>query len=221
MSRDVPEKFSRFLLANHGMRAVWPPTSPFKPGDFGKFENGVFRKLGNVNKNFDVKYKVVPGGQMDISMSSSQTRETKFQGGVKVQTFTKNIGGSGRIEISFRKKHSFYFQAKNCKSKQVESIYELSQKIADEVDSWRHSLWWVLSEVYEAPSCIILASKNENSKVKLSGDVKALIKVVEGKVDADISVTGKSNMKNCILGKKGPVMLGIFRVRIGGNPRIK
>ena len=218
---DLPEKYSRFLLKNLGCRAVWLPNEPFVPGDYGVFKDGIWRRLGHLTEDYDIPVGVKPGGRIHIDLTSSATRVTQYHGDAMVKLLTKSMSGKGSLEINFKKEHSFFLRARNCTSRRVASTVKLSKAIARKVRDWKHLSYWVLSQVYSAPSAILLASRNANSTVKIGGEVQALVKVFDGKVSSGLQISGTSNLSLAVQGEKGPVLLRVFRVRMSGSPVVK
>jgi hypothetical protein len=221
MLARLPEKYSRFLLKHVGLRAVWPPTTALVPGDYGEFEDGVFVRLGNIGNDYNVACPVQPGASLDLDLTSTSTRVTQYHGGLKVKLITRRMSGDGALHIDFKKENSFFLRAKGCKSVALKSTVQVARQVARQASGWKHVRYWVLSEVYSAPSSILLASKKKDSTVKISGNVQALIKVFDGQLSGNLSVSGASNMSLSILGDRGPVLLRIFRVKVNGSPVVR
>lgn len=214
------ESYGKLFKREYNLRPVWPPTTPIVPGDYGYVEDGVFQKMGNITEDFGIPCPLEKKqANFEIHSKSSATKVTTFDAAGKAKALTRNMSGQGEIRIEFKKENSFYTQAANLKSVSLKSINKVSHQLKEKTSAreWNHIKWMIVSDCYEAPSAVLLGSSQKETTVSIKGDVKALIKVMNGEVSTGVSYGSTSNADLKVLGKAGPVLLNLFRVKFTGT----
>jgi hypothetical protein len=75
----------------------------------------------------------------------------------------------------------------------------------------------VVSDCYEAPSAVLLGSSQRETTISIRGDVKELIKVMNGQIGVGVHFGATKNTDLKVLGNAGPVLLNLFRIKFTGT----
>lgn len=215
---ETPKKYTVALKRYTGFRAVWPPTSKWKLGDYVVRDRGFFHKIGNITKDFGINVDYSDGPPLEIHFQTSRIYLTKIEAGVNVKEFSNNIGAEAELKLKFKGNYSFFMHSKPAVSATIDAKGQLGSKIAENVEKWKHKNWFVISEVYRAHSFVLLANETGEKEIKIKGDVGTVTTFLKGSVTPAVTISGLTGMGLKIVGNQsGPIAVELFRVKKNGD----
>jgi hypothetical protein len=214
----IPKKYTVAVKRYLGLRAVWPPGSNWKIGDYVIRQDGYFRKIGNIGDRFKINIETDKEGSTEIKFMTSRVFITKIEAGTKVREFSANLAAEAELELKFKRAHSFYMHSKPSEAIDMKDKDGIGGQIAANLPGWRHGEWFVVSKVYGVDSFILLANQSSQNTVKVKGSVGELIQFLQASVSPEVRFRNLSNMALSILGKKsGPVVVELLKIKKDGN----
>ncbi|WP_429933480.1 hypothetical protein [Agrobacterium vitis] len=104
----TPQTFDQTLFKICKIHAAWLPiTNGFELGDYGIIDSGIFRKLGNVTRDFGLTFITKPGASSNVKFSSNGVAVTHVSGEAEAK-LAGNADVTATLSISFEKTDSFY-----------------------------------------------------------------------------------------------------------------
>lgn len=195
--------------------ATWPVSQPVTLGDYGELEDGIFRRLGNIEQ-FDINEPVKTDlNDAVIEYKSSDSVTVNFITKGSVSHSGINLANAG-LEMSFEGKNSFFFQAAKGKWDFFKSPFNLGTKIMalyEREDSPWQRKWVVVTNLLRAGATSVIASKGSNASVVFEagdGDIPA-IDLTDASIN--VSVRRESNIGLKVVAAKGMTpLLGLMKI---------
>ena len=210
------KRFNRILQKEINVHAAWLPVANTSAlGDYGLISDGVFTKMGNISE-FGIDAHGASGNPIGLDFSSEGTRVFKLIGDTEVDTLPDS-DIEAKVRIEFSKQDSFLLKAQ-LNTFEMQSVAMVARSLS-QAPGWRKK-YRVVSAVYTGEDCMILSTREANSKVELSGKADALKKFDLGKVEAGLNYDSTKQLGLEIVGDSGVVGLGLFRLGFGGNVRV-
>jgi len=213
LARDL----AKVLREQFQMHVAWMPvTTRFSLGDYGQWRDGVFVSLGNIAE-FGVTPRVERGREIRFHFSSARSSTTHLVANARVPTMP-----AGDVEaetrISFGSAGSFLLSAGALTSTRISNVAEVARRL-DDTGRW-HWQYKVVGELFEGEDVLLVATHERDTSVSLRGKANALASLQGGGVGGGLRVNADKRLGLEIVGGKGPVGLGLFRVRLSGAPVI-
>ena len=130
----LPRDYNKALHQQANFYAAWfPITMPFRIGDYGLIQNGVFQKIGHLDQlkddGFDVDIQTKEGKPTSLDFLSEGAKMIKVVAGAEVPELpAANVSAS--VKFKFEKENSFVLKAAEIKVEQMENIDQVVRKLA-------------------------------------------------------------------------------------------
>lgn len=204
--------FSKILKKELDAYAAWfPVTNNFSVGDYGYFEDNLFKRMGNIKDRFGIEFDIKDGAGSKIDFSSSGVKTFKLVGDAEVPAFPSGaVGAKAGLNISFSKENSFMIKA-DITSQEMDMIDLVAEKCARQANWDRR--YKVVRIVYKAVNGVVIGAREAGTEVSLSGDVDLLKGIEAGKASAGIEFSSTKNSVFKSIGEEGGIGLALFRLR--------
>lgn len=212
--------FNRIIRRHLRRQAAWLPVlSSFGVGDYGFYEAGVFRQIGNI-RDLGIDFDTAAGGTISLDFQTRRDSEVSFfvEGRGQVpQLPDSDI--EARIEFAFARRGSFLLKAPTVHSSTMKDIAGVAGKIgALPRGAWRYR-YKLVTEVLVAERATMVGTQTRNTTVTISGKANALRRFDLGDVAAELTVKANRSLGLNIVGDgSGPVALGLVKISRRGAP---
>jgi hypothetical protein len=212
------EKVIRKELAAHG--AWFPVTNTLKVGDYGFFDGGVFRSVGNVTDKYpDVALKVVEGPATKIDFSSEGTRTSRLDaGGNALESFAAVGNVEAKLKFEFTKENSVVIKIANIVVNQLQNIEEIALLLASKKD-WKKK-YKVISATYVGKDSLVICSREAGSDFQISASANLLKSVEAGKASGAFETSSTKSSAFHSVGEEGVMALRLFKLNWRGNLKV-
>ena len=197
--------------------ANWPVSKPRELGDYGVLENGVFRRYGNVLKDFDIK-AIISNDNNDavIEYHSSESVDVKFLVKGDLSSTGVKLANAG-LEISFHDENAFYFKAAKGLWKHFESPAKLGNEIMDiyekNENKWKRN-WVVITDLLEAKATTVIASKGSKASIVLEAEGGEVPSIDLLNASAKIAVRSENNIGLKVISESGMIpLIGLMKIQ--------
>lgn len=210
-------KFSQFLKTQIDCRAVWPPVvTPIQLGDYGVMVGDNFQKLGHVS-DFGVSLEVERGEATSLNVSSTGVRATRLAAGAPVHGFVGLGQAEARLALEFTASDAFVLKCRRIERTQIRNLGAIGRQLgrarARDGQTWRHLPWRIVWQLYTGHDVVCLANRSAGTRVEFSGHAHALQQLEVGTMTAEVGFQSSHGLALEILGKTGPVGIGLARVK--------
>ncbi len=204
------QKAIRKELVAHG--AWLPIANTFKIGDFGFFEAGVFRKIGNIKDKYpDITLTVASGKPASINFTSEGTRTFKFDADGKATTNFASLGNAqATLKFEFSKSNSVVIKVDQIDVEQLQNIEEVAMALVKK-DSWRKR-YKVVSAAYTGKNCFIVCSREAESEFAITANADVLREIEVGKASGGFEITASNSSTYDSVGDTGIIALKLFKL---------
>ena len=208
----LAKNFDKAIRKELTAQAAWfPITNTFKIGDYGFFEGGVFRSIGNIKDKYpDITLESEDGPSSKINFTSDGTKTIKFdaQGNV-VNSFAALGNADASLRFSFNEANSSVIKA-NITSSQLKNIEEVAIKLAGK-DSWKKK-FKVVSSVYKASNCVIICSREAGTEFSIGAKANVLKEIEIGEVSGGFEINSSRDSVFETIGESGIIALRLFQL---------
>ena len=215
---SLPKEYNRALHKHADFYAAWfPVTMPFRVGDYGLVQNGVFQKIGHLEDlrgdGFDAEVRTATGNPTSIDFLSEGARSIKTVAGATVADIPAVADVEAKLTYEFDRKNSFVVKAAEVNVERMENIRQVADQLARlrREKKWSHR-YRVVSAVYTGKECLVLLSSEAGTKVEFEASASALKALDLGKVELKPSVSFSSDTVLKSIGNTGPLGLGLFKL---------
>ena len=173
---DLSERYAGDIHRDLHMYAAWPVDTPLALGDYGTLEGKLFQKIGNIKEDHNIIVK-------SLASTASVSYDYRTSGIVKTALYAKGevkVGTSfplakAGLDINFSGENAVFFNASGCKITSIENKESIFSKI---LQLYRSGKWnkeyRLITELVNAESTIIIASKSSNASISLEADSPAI-----------------------------------------------
>ena len=215
---SLPTDYNKALHRHAGFYAAWfPLATPFRIGDYGLIQGGVFQKIGHLNDlkghGFNVEIRPGTGNPTSIDFLSEGVSSVKTVAGGTVPDLPA-IDVEAKLTYEFQRENSFVLKAAEMNVERMENIREVADELAQmrRDDKWSHR-YCVVSTTYTGRNCLVLLSSEAETKVEFVATAKALKQLDLGNVEIKPSVSFSSNRMLHSIGNTGVIGLGLFKLK--------
>ncbi len=212
------EKAIKKELSAHG--AWFPITNTIKVGDYGFFDGGVFRSIGNIGDKYpNITMKIVEGPPAKIDFSSEGTRTTKLDAaGNAIESFAALGNAEASLKFNFSRENSVVIKIDEIKVEQLQNLEEVAIGLAAKKD-WKKR-YKVVSAAYSGKDCLVICARESDSDFKISGKANLLKALEGGKASGAFETSSSKSSTFHTVGEKGVMALRLFKLNWLGNIRV-
>lgn len=214
---SVSKTFEKAIRSQLNANAAWfPVTNTFRLGDYGLFDGGIFKEMGNIFDEYPELEKHEEAGQeTDINFMSSGVSEIKMGAdGTIVDSFAALGDGEASLKFVMSNDDSVIVKAKLSVVK-LKNVNRLGTQLSAK-NNWRKK-FKVISSIYTGENCIIVCSKSGGTEFSISARANVLKALEGGSLSGGFSTN--SNRENLfeVVGQKGVVAFELFKVNWANN----
>ena len=194
--------------------AAWYPISnTLKVGDYGVFEGGVFRSMGNLKDDYpEIELKIEDGPPAKIEFTSSGTNTTKFDADGNVTDSFASLGDAeAKLHFKFEKENSVVVKIEEIKVRQLQNINKVGMALAA-TKSWKRK-YKVVSSTYTGKNSLLILAREAGAEFSISASADLLRSVEAGKVSAGFETSSSRTSTLNLVGESGVVALRLFKLR--------
>jgi hypothetical protein len=149
--------------------ANWPPEEPLALGDYGTIDSHVFRREGNLFRDFNISFEALLSSQSTThyTHSSRNSVEIKLRARGDAALPTQGQLRAG-IDLYFSAAHAVFFNAAGCSIESISSPARLKPSLLELVKAcqWQYS-WHAVMRIVRSQSCTAIISASSNSAISL------------------------------------------------------
>jgi len=220
MSR-LAKSYEKAIKKELTAHAAWfPITNTFKVGDYGFFEGGVFRSIGNIKDKYpNIDLRVAQGPGAKVNFSSEGTRTFKFDAaGNVVGSFAQLGDAEAALKFEFTKQNSVVLKADEITLEQLQNIEEVAAFLASK-DTWKRK-YKVISHAYTGENCIVICARESGSEFTINAKADILSDIEVGKANAGFETSSSNSSTYDSIGETGIIALRFFKLNWLGNIKI-
>jgi len=192
----LAEKYCKDTFENVNYHATWLPNVPMKLGDFGRFDDNIFHKFGNI-RDFGVQFSAELGvGEVNQEWTSTGTSVTHF--GIGLGGFI-NAG----IQFTFGNKYGFYLLAANCQLSLMNDLASVQNTVTELFKEKGFEDMHLVNEVLTAESSNVVIALEKNAEFAIEAKENAIPQLDLKIPNVAFNVKKNSKMGHTTIAKKG------------------
>lgn len=210
------KKYDKTLRNRVALRAVWLPGTEIKVGDIMLIKDGALLSLGNlIDEN--ISYTVSSIGEaQSLNMQSKGVSQSLVQNGARISLAKLDASADAELKISFNSENSYFLRTPSLKGYGMNQAMKVARKVA-KLPEWDHLKNYVVLKVWRAEDFSFLGTLDENSELSFQGKGECIRNMINKGISTGVSRSGSSSMNLEIMGKSGPIVMQVFRVKRNGD----
>ncbi|MDX1327140.1 MAG: hypothetical protein R3299_05495 [Arenibacter sp.] len=211
----LARSYEKAIKKELGAHAAWlPVTNTLAVGDFGYFEGGVFRSLGNLkNKYPEITLDIAPGPATKVNFTTQGTRVTRMGAdGKTTDSFAALGDAEAALKFKFEKENSLVIKAEKVTVAQLQNIDEVALALAAK-SNWRKK-YKVVSAVYTGENCLIICAREAGSDFSIKGSAHILGAIEGGKAEGGFETSSSNASTYDVIGESGVVGVRLFKINL-------
>lgn len=217
----LAKSYEKAIYKELRAHAAWlPVTNTLKVGDYGFFEGGVFRSIGNLTDKYpELSLKVEEGPNTKIDFTSEGTKAIKLNAnGEATDSFARLGDAKASLKYEFTKENSVVVKIKEIGVNQLQNIEEVSDFLVSKGD-WKKK-YKVISATYSGNDCLVVCAREAGTEFQISGSANLLKAVESGKADAGLEISSSKSSTFNSVGESGVVALRMFKLNWLGKLKL-
>ncbi|GGW37125.1 hypothetical protein [Arenibacter certesii] len=209
----LAHSYEKAIKKELGAHAAWlPVTNTLSVGDFGYFEGGVFRSVGNLNKKYpDIVLDITPGPATKVNFTTEGTRITRVGAdGKSTDSFASLGDAEAALNYKFEKENSLVIKAEKVTVDQLQNIDEVALALAGKSE-WRKK-YKVISAVYTGENCLIICAREAGSDFSIKASANILGQIEGGKAEGGLNTSSSTASTFNSIGESGVVGIRLFKL---------
>lgn len=213
---NIVKKYDKTLRRRVALRAVWLPGTSVKPGDILISMNGALSSVGNL-RDENIEYSVSSIGEaQSINLQSKGVSRTLLQHGTKVSLNALDTEADAELKLSFKEENSYFLRTPALSGTGLDQALSVARKIA-ELPSWDHLKNYVVHKVWSAQDFVFLGNMESEGEIVFCGKGEFVKGLLNNGTSAGLTRSGNRSMNLEIMGKSGPIIMQVFRVKRNGD----
>ena len=217
----LAHSYEKAIKKELGAHAAWlPVTNTLKVGDFGYFEGGVFRSLGNLKDRYsDIDLKIAPGPAAKLNFVTEGTRVSKIGLGGKTTDSFATLGDlEATLKYEFGKKNSLVLKANKVVIEQLQNIDDVALALAAK-SNWRKK-YKIVSATYTGENCMIICARESESDFTISASANILGEIEGGKAEGGFKTASSKASTYDSIGESGVVAIRLFKLNLFNQTKL-
>jgi hypothetical protein len=211
---SLPQAYNKRMMTALSARAVWFPGDTLTAGKVvQRTAKGVFTEIAKL-ADFGIDFTTTTYRDNALNLKSSGSSVRILQGGVEVKQPQIDLQAQASVEINFTKKYEFLMKTPTLRGTGLEGLAQIGRALAG-APGWNHDEHFLVYKSYEATEFAFLGTLTTNSKVEFSGKGAGIISFLTAGLTGSLSKSGSAEVD--IVGKGGPVAMGLVRVEKNGS----
>ena len=120
------------------------------------------------------------------------------------------------MKIAFTEQNGYFLRTPDLTGTQIDNLLGVANEVVS-VPNWKYGKYFIAHTVYRAEEFVFLASKAKRRTVKFGGVGKAILSFLSLGLSAQLEKTSAQSLTVEIVGRGGPVALGIARIKRSGE----
>jgi hypothetical protein len=211
---DIAELYADQVHDNlKPLYANWDVSTPRQLGDYGVLDDNIFVQLGNITKDFGVKFTPRTDTRKDTrSFSSKGSTEVNISaqgqapaGGAKI---------NAKLEINFSSEDAMFFNAAGCEYSMIADKAVVGAEIMKLYNKgdWDRS-WVIVTDIVDASAVTVAVSSSKSSAVVFEADA-SIPNINLADPQLKLSVKSSRNVGFQLAAEQGKnLLLGFCKIR--------
>jgi len=213
---SLVRKYDKTLRRRAALRAVWLPGTEVRIGDIMLLKDGVLVSVGNLEDE-NIPYNVSSIGEAhSLSLQSKGVSQMLIQNGAKVSLSKLNTALDAELTISFQEENSYYLRTPSLSGVGMNMAMSIAREIA-KLPDWDHSKNYLVHKIWRAEDFSFLGNMEGSSELTFKGNGEFIQNLISNGISSGLSKTGNKNMSLELMGKSGPVVMQVFRIKRNGD----
>ncbi len=211
----LAKSYEKAIRSEIGAHAAWfPVTNTLKVGDFGYFEGGVFRALGNLKDRYpDIVLKIAPGPPSKLNFTTAGTRVSRIvAGGTTTDSFATLGNVQAVLNYKFDKENSLVLKAEKVMVEQLQNIDDVGMALASK-SNWRRK-YKVVSATYSGENCLIICAREAGSDFTIKASANILGQIEGGKAEGGFETSSSKASTYESIGESGVLAIRLFKLNL-------
>lgn len=217
----LASSYEKAIKKELGAHAAWlPVTNTLKVGDFGYFESGVFRSVGNLKDKYpDIAMDISPGPPTKLNFTTEGTRASKIGlGGNTTDSFAALGDVEASLKYEFSKQNSLVLKIDKVEVNQLQNIDDVALALAAK-SNWRKK-YKVVSATYTGKNCLIICAREANSDFTINASAHILSEIEGGKAEGDFKTSSSNASTYDSIGESGIVAIRLFKLNFFNKTKL-
>ena len=211
---SLPDRFNRRVRQTIGANAVWLPGTTTPLGSVLVRGEGRFRPFGKL-ADFGAAFQTEPHLDRDMNFSSSGTKETIIQANAELKNSSQiDLNAEATLKIELTRKFEYTVKSPTLKGQHIPNLIDVAPIVAAHA-KWKHDKYYIVYEVYVADQFSFIGSEKSGSKILLSGKGSSIMSFLAAGASVGLTKTGNADIT--LLGKGGPLAMGLVRIKKDGS----
>ena len=213
---SIIKKYDTRLRKKIALRAVWLPGTYIKVGDILRLKNDAFVSVGNL-KDYDISFsEKIIAEDHSIKIQSQGVSCTLSQNKANINVSKLATEIEADLKISFNAENSYFIRIPKLQGMGLDQALMVSHKIA-EIPNWDFRKNYIVHKIWIADDFVFLGSTKKGINLTFTGKGEAIKNLLDNGISSNTSVKGQNELGFEILGKSGPIVMQVFRVKRDGD----
>ena len=213
---SLAKKYDNTLRRRVALRAVWLPGTEVKVGDIMLLKNGALVSVGNL-KGENIPYNVSSIGEaQSINLQSNGVSKTLIQNGAQVSLEKLDMSIDAELKIFFTKENSYFLRTPVLSGLGMAQAISVARNIA-KIPSWDHLRNYVVHKVWRAEDFVFLGNIDNKADISFNAKGEFIKNILSKGISSGVSINGGHTMNLEVMGKSGPIVMQVFRVKRNGD----
>lgn len=181
---SMVEEYTNSLYNEHKKYAAWWPSTHYEPGDFGELSGRLFKKIGNIKKDFGIRTDIVPTSPpFAFTYASKNAVDITFKPNVKVGVANGIDIFKGSMDISFPEENSIFIYTDGARTYSLDNLIGIFNQLLSLFkkgeNTWKED-YKLITEVTQGENTTIYISSGKDAKVSLDAEIPISLPVIPG-----------------------------------------
>ncbi len=213
---SLVKKYDKTLRRRVALRAVWLPGTEVRVGDIMLLKDGALVSVGNLEGE-NIPYSVSSiGDAHSLSLKSKGVSQLLIQNGAKISLSKLDTALDAELKISFKEENSYFLRTPVMSGVGMNMAMNIAREIA-KLTNWDHLRNYVVHKIWRAEDFSFLGNLEGTSEVSFEGKGEFIKNIITNGISSGLSKTNSKSMNFEVMGKSGPIVMQVFRVKRNGD----
>lgn len=209
---NLINKYDQSLHRRMALRAIWLPGTEVKVGDILHKKDGALISIGNI-RNFGVDFnETFIAKSLSLNIVSRGVRETIIQNNSTVDLNSLIPDVEAELKISFDSENSYMLKTPQLSGTGMQSAISVAHDIS-QIPRWDYLQNYIVHKVWRAKDFTFLGSIDKDRDITFRGSGEVIYNIVQNGISSELEKTSKKSLSFEMLGKSGPIVMQVFRVK--------